>query len=277
MDVQKSGRLSDRPQTISENLDVSFRLFWNALKVPFLLFLIGGLLASLPYIAFAFVGVPSGVEIEFNEQFWIMFLMFLPIILVWSMISYGGATYHFLMAARGQEAGFGDCVKVGLRRALQMFFLWILFVLAVLLGLLLLVIPGIYLMLALAPAFVLVVSENRSAVDAFSRSLQLVRNNWWRTALVVTIPVIVAMALMSVVGVIGVAVGIFAAVSGDELSPERLTELMVWLQVVSQLLSAPVNAVAYPLMLAVMLCWTHDLSLRRDGGDLQARIEAMSA
>lgn len=48
-------------------------------------------------------------------------------------------------------------------------------------GLLLCILPGIYLAVVLAPGVIMLVMENISAPDAFSKSFQLIKDNWWNT------------------------------------------------------------------------------------------------
>jgi hypothetical protein len=61
--------------------------------------------------------------------------------------------------------------------------------LAVLLGFVLLILPGLYVAVALSMAFPALVFERQGPIDALAYSRRLVRGNWWRTnaILVVTI------------------------------------------------------------------------------------------
>ena len=58
----------------------------------------------------------------------------------------------------------------------------ILYGLAIVVGLILLVIPGIILSISLCLAFYLVALENKGAVDSLKSSHALVKGYWWRTA-----------------------------------------------------------------------------------------------
>lgn len=64
-------------------------------------------------------------------------------------------------------------------------------------GLMLCVIPGIYLMVPLLLAFPLLIFKNRSVGEAFSESFGLIRGNWWRSfGLIVLLYLIVIIGSM---------------------------------------------------------------------------------
>ena len=74
-------------------------------------------------------------------------------------------------------------IAAALRRAadrfVQLLLAYILVYAATFAGLLLCLIPGIYLSVRLVYTFYAVVIENRSATDAFKRSLMVTKGHWW--------------------------------------------------------------------------------------------------
>jgi len=70
----------------------------------------------------------------------------------------------------------------------------------VLIGFICLIVPGIYLLVALYFSTQAVVAENRSPVDALARSRELVRGQWWRVfgiGIVFSVMIGVTTALLS--------------------------------------------------------------------------------
>lgn len=68
-------------------------------------------------------------------------------------------------------------------------------VMLVLVGVALLVIPGIYLFVAVWPAFYLALLERRGVVESIDLALQLVRRRWWQVAAVLLLCVIAVLVL----------------------------------------------------------------------------------
>jgi hypothetical protein len=123
--------------------------------------------------------------------------------------------------------------------------------LALLLGVLLLVAPGMYLSVALWPSLTVLVVERRGVAATLDRALQLVRGNWWHTATILGVLGGVAMAIY----VVGILVGLlFAQLEGGI---DRSSATLV-LGVVSGLIAA----VFQPLFIALGIAQYIDL-LRR--------------
>ena len=74
---------------------------------------------------------------------------------------------------------------------------------AIFIGLLLLVIPGIWIGVSLVPVIAIVMFEDRGIIDSMRRSFSLVSGNWWQVFLVVI-----------VLAVINIVLGLFTALPG---------------------------------------------------------------
>ena len=74
---------------------------------------------------------------------------------------------------------------------------------AIFVGLLLLVIPGIWIGVSLVPVIAIVMFEDRGIIDSMRRSFSLVSGNWWQVFLVVI-----------VLAVINLVLGLFTALPG---------------------------------------------------------------
>ena len=170
--------------------------------------------------------------------------------------------------ANGERLPAAEAFRQGLGLVLPAVVGGILLVLALIGGFILLIIPGIYLSIALGLFYFVLVTERANPIAALRRSYRLVRGNWWRTATTITIPVVIIMALSVVVVFVPVfALAFQSATSGDVLGAG--VELTI------NLLSGVVNGITVPWMSAIALTLYHDLRLRAEGGDLEQRMAAL--
>lgn len=109
----------------------------------------------------------------------------------------------------------------------------------VLVGLALLVVPGVYLFVALWPAFYLVLLERRGLRESLDLALRLVRHRWWQVAGVAALVAIAVLVLF----VIDVAVNVVLTQLLGHLPDARL----------SSALSVAVGALFQPFCIAVGL------------------------
>lgn len=166
-------------------------------------------------------------------------------------------------AAVGRTDSTGAAFAFALRRlpsALAAGLVWALLTVA---GLLLLVIPGLWLSGMFQLWFVPLCVEELGPLKALGRSWQLVERHWWYTSTVVGVAVtVVALLSMAADLVAGVFVGVSHGTAAAFLP-------------VSALLGAAVSLSTMPLLTAVMLSVYYDLKLRREGGDLAVRLRSL--
>lgn len=81
---------------------------------------------------------------------------------------------------------------------------------SVFIGLLLFVVPGIYLAVALFPAIAVLFLENKGAAATFARSRELVRGRWWEVFGVLVVLVVFSV----IVGLLGTPRGVVGLVGG---------------------------------------------------------------
>jgi hypothetical protein len=89
-------------------------------------------------------------------------------------IIYGSASY-----LNGRAASFGDCLGAGLRRCLPLLGLMVLMVMALAVGFLFFIVPGVMMGVAWIAATPALVVERTGAFGAFSRSAELTRGRRW--------------------------------------------------------------------------------------------------
>ncbi len=186
-----------------------------------------------------------------------------------SLVAMG--TFYLKLHAIGTESemGLGDALQAALGRTLVLFLTMILFIIAIVIGSVLLIVPGLILMVSLMLCFNLVMLEDKGPVDSLTGSHHLVWGNWWRTAAILTVGFIVVFVIYIAAGVvIGVAGPLIGLGSIDPLLFGMIAPLLVG--VLASLILTPFYAA-----LALAIYW--DLKLRKEGGDLAARVGELSA
>lgn len=258
------------PQTVGKVLDSGLSLYRQVLKPLLPLSLLAALLAQLPQLApFMIVGAGgSGGALTSALGMFVGFIVWLVVYLAlysgWLRSMDGLAHGKPALSARQAfAAGFG---KVG--SVLGATFL---FALAVVLGLVLFVIPGLILITSLFFYWFLIMLEDRPAFAALKESHRLVWGNWWRTATVLTVGgAIYAVGLFVVGGLAGALVGI--GFSGPD--PEDLQAGIGGAMLFYFAVQVVLNALLAPMWTAMMLVQFRDLQLRKSGADLAARAAA---
>jgi hypothetical protein len=243
----------DRPATASEVLDAGFLLFRRTLPacLPWSLFAV--LLGNLPSVYLLATGQSLSLLKPKDIVWWgLMACAALAGLWVWLFLlarQYG--------VARGGRPGLLDGAWEAMRTVPRAVAVILVAALALSLGTIFLVLPGIYLSVALWPCLTVLVAERRGVAATLDRALQLVRGSWWHTATILGVAGGVVMALY----VVGILVGLlFAQVEGGI---DRSAATLV-LGVVSGLLAA----IFQPLFVALGVAQYLDLS-RREGGRLR--------
>ena len=90
---------------------------------------------------------------------------------------YAGAIAGLLKVARGEQTSLGDCFQAGMAKLLPVLGLTILWWLAVVLGWVLLIIPGLILITMWSVALPALIGENLGVIESFGRSRELTRGS----------------------------------------------------------------------------------------------------
>jgi hypothetical protein len=122
-----------------------------------------------------------------------------------------------------------------------------------------LIIPAIWLWGQLQLWIPVLVAEDVGAFRALGRSWTLVERNWWRSSTTIGVAAIV-IAVLSLAG--GLPTGLILLAR-----PDPATTLLL-----SQIVAVALRVFTAPMLTAVLVAIYHDLRLRRDGGDLAARV-----
>jgi hypothetical protein len=189
-----------------------------------------------------------------------------------------------LGAAEGIERTMGESLSIGFRLVPRGVLMGILVALGFVLIAICFIIPGIFvgqlgraalIALFLVPLFfylgrlflgnVIYVAEDSGAYASLLRSWHLTKDNYWRTAAILTVLFVMVFVTLFVVGLL---TGFAAAALVAAKSTMSL--------LVVQLISAAANTLYIPFISAVVLSVYYDLKLRKEGTDLASRVDSLA-
>jgi hypothetical protein len=194
------------------------------------------------------------------------------------MVAIGCVTYGALFAkinaiAHDEPLSIGGAFAIGLKRAPFSFLVGVLFVMMVAIGCVLLLIPGIYLWGLFQLAFVVVVVERAGVFTSFGTSARLVSGNWWRASVIMFVAFVVMVVLFMVIALIaGIIAGIFGARAIAGAAAANPAGVLSTFQLIQQIVSAILDLFIMSFFPSVLLAVYYDLKLRKEGGDLAARV-----
>jgi len=157
----------------------------------------------------------------------------------------------------GEQSDWRSSLAFALRRAGPLLWLGLLYGLGVVLGTVLLIVPGVWLFIAWAFAMPALLVENVRGPKALGRSFGLVKGRWWRTFGVILLGYLLAGITSSIVQAI-FYVGIFFDSGNDTL----VLVLSALAGIVGLLITTPIQSA----LLAVIY---FDLRVRKEGFDLE--------
>lgn len=257
---------ANEPQSIGGVLDTGFKLFRVGFKQLVPIAYLGSIIGALwgwfiesVFLRGASEGLPGGLGLGGT------FIIGGIVIMVFVSIFMAATLIRARNLYRGEEGSFGSALSSGLRRAPAVFIASLLYGLVVAVGLVALIIPGLWISIALVMCVYAASVDNHGPLKALSYSYELVKGNWWRTAGVFAVIMIIAMVFYFALGFISAMV----IVAGD---PTALDGTSLWLDIIIfPIISAALTALMYCLAYVVY----EDLKLRKEGGDLADRIEGL--
>jgi hypothetical protein len=117
-----------------------------------------------------------------------------------SMLTQGALVRATIAHSEGREASFGESAMAGLRVVLPLLLLGILFSLGLMLGFVLLIVPGIFLYLMWAVAAPALVEERTGVFGAFNRSSYLTKGARWHILALGLVMVLIYLIFSAVIG-----------------------------------------------------------------------------
>ena len=149
-----------------------------------------------------------------------------------------GAIFDF----NGKKAGLGDCLSTGLKHALPILVISILMVIGTMIGMILLIIPGIILSLMWTVAIPARVVEHTGITESLSRSRELTRNNRWKILGLFIIYIIIATVISMIVMMPAGVFGPQEPIEADPLGLGATSIVIVVFNVISTVLTSVVSA-----------------------------------
>lgn len=261
------------PRSIGGVIDDAIRLYRRTLSASIPIALIGVLLLLVPSIWAALRIQALVVQQDDPLAVWQVFaapelwLFYLMSVVVYALI-YGAMIFRIDAIARGHSASLGESFAAAVHRLPAMLGVSLLFGLAIMVGFVLLIIPGIWLWGILQLAFIAVIVDRSGVLASFATSRQLVRGNWWRANIVIFVSFVIMFVVIAVLG--GIA-GFIVGVTGAAAAASSTGG-----QVVQQIINAVLNTLTLSFYPCVLMAVFNDLRLRREGGDLLGRVDALS-
>ena len=262
-----------QPASIGRVLDNGFKLFVASLKPVLLLVVVTAIINVIMQYAMFQTMMPAQQQVTQEEMAQYMTGVMPQIlgisVIMWvvSIILYNAMLARVGYVASGAGGDLYDALIVGIRKLLPVFVAAILYTLAVSVGFLLLVIPGLILMITLLFFQVLIVIDDEGIIASLKKSHGLVWGNYWRTTAVILIPVFIVYALIMVVAI---AAGFFTAIN----QPEMIEGQMQMSFGLVDIVMAVVSVLVVPFLDAIFIVHVNDLKLRKSGSDLEQRMGA---
>ena len=165
-----------RPSSIGEILADGFSLFRASIAsvyAPvFVLALIIGMLN---------VSLQPRPDVVADVDFGIVDWLSLLVLFAASIYMYGVVIARAHDIASGDPGDIRASLDIAARRLLVMAAVYLMYGIAIAVGTLLLIVPGIFLGVALFASLLLPIAEERGPIDSLRESFASVRGNWWRT------------------------------------------------------------------------------------------------
>ena len=265
-------QLSREPQGIGKLLDSGVRLYLTGFTRVALFALIWSVIAAAPGfgggaedLLTADTAAAAALDLGQIISAIIAFLV--------SMFFYTAIYDRYNRVALNKENSFIGSFIEGLARGVPFIVYLILYSIVIVFGLLLLIIPGLWLATMFALGGNAIVIEKQGPLAAMKTSWHLARGNWWRCTVVLAVVLIIHLLFTLALGVI---IGLVVGGMFDPANPDMIGQMNT-IANTAQVLYIAMNAVIFPLWAAVLTVIYHDLSLRKEGGDLATRFDGLEA
>ena len=255
-------------------LGVTFEYIKQNFKVLFK----SNLLIGAPFILLAgvFMGLYQSSMFNFQlepgiERFAIPFLLSM----FFTMLSYlviTVVTYSHLMLYNESEPeifDIEDVWQIVKRNFWMILFTGIGYSIIVVLGFVILIIPGIYLSIALSLIFIVRLEEKLTFFDAVSRCIKIISGNWWFTFGLILVVGIIQGFIAGILYVPNYIVMFFLAFAGIDSSTGDTSRIMF---IISSII-ASLGALVYSISTIAIAFQYYNLVERREAPGLMQQIE----
>jgi hypothetical protein len=246
---------ASEPLDIGQVLDQGLKLFRHCFKslLPLIILVMGVTFLSSMSSGAVINSADFSVE-DLTAGFFGTMLVFTLVLVFLYMVM----IFHCVSIANHENRSLADSFLPALKKIVPMILIYILYTIAIIVGLILLLIPGLILMITLMFGFYAMIIEDTGPIKSLRRSHFLVWGNFWRTTVVITVAGLLMIALYLA---LGLTAGLFGAF-GD---PDTII-------LTTNILSALTTPLLQPLIICIGLVLYHDLVLRKEGIDLGSAI-----
>jgi hypothetical protein len=264
-----SYELPSSPLSIGGVIDSAIRLYRHSIRHCWILALIyAGLIGASTIVwSLALVNVVPGrtdpkqlLGLMFSAATIIPFLLMMVV----SFMFYGALIKAESVLARGDPPlSLGEAIAAGARRLPGMALGSLISLVAIGVGFILLIFPGVYLLGRIQLWVAAMFLEEAGTFESFEISWRLTRGRWWRGTTILTVGFILLY-------VFALAFGLIAGITSVVVHLTTIERV-----VVNQLFSVLSNIIVLPIFVAIVLVMYHDFKLRSEGGDLAARVGSL--
>jgi hypothetical protein len=156
---------------------------------------------------------------------------------VMALVLQGALIFGTVNDLNGRRVSVTDSLTIGLRNFLGLFAVGLLYGLAVVLGLFLLIVPGLIVAVTWSAAVPALIAERVGILDTFGRSAELTRGNRWR---IFGLFVVYALVFLVITMVVALVAGVASFVAGAWAAGHNPVELVT--SVISNVLSGLIGA-----------------------------------
>lgn len=156
-----------------------------------------------------------------------------------TLILYAAFIYRLNSIVEGHDVGFGASLGRGTRKLLPLWGLAIMYGIFMIIGLILLIIPGIYVSILLYFSFYVMILRNLGVFASFKQCMALVKGYWWRTFL-----------LTFGMGIVMIILAVLISLPLLDYNVPRILALLVF------------QTIALPVVVGILLAYYLDLEAR---------------
>lgn len=178
-------RFKTTPQTFREIIQNGAILYWDGFKTLWLWSLILAVVSNIPNWMMAYL-MRQQYSIKALIVFDIFSLIFLPIVAFFTAY----IMYQLFLIGSQTKKSSEEVIALIRNRLVLLSATLFITVFVTYLGLVLFIIPGIFIAVMLTFVQPLILFDDNSLMDAYKNSWNLVKSNWWHVFSVLTIPIV---------------------------------------------------------------------------------------
>lgn len=241
--------LANEVLTIGQIFSTSLRAWRDVVKKVQVLALLEFVWIMLPYFFEPTLNTRNPFAwVSYTSERWGLSLVYLLV-----MILFYVAVFHRThRVLNNQSNSFIGALGVGVKKLPVMIAGFVLGGLSLMVGFALLLIPGIVMMVIFMVYFPMMIVDDLDPLTAYKRSFQNVLNHWWKTLVVIILPMVILLILGLIIEFFGRDILVITHPSGGE----------IW--VLHHVLKILLGAIYFPFYAVLMNVLLHDLKLRYD-------------